>query len=356
MEEGRKLDRTWLCSVLFLDIVDYSSQSVEVQIAWKRFLNDALAEALQQVAVEDRVIIDTGDGAAICFLGDPEAAMLVSLSLRELVLKRAEKADAGPRVRLGINLGPVKLVRDINGNLNALGDGINIGQRIMSFAEPNEILVSRSYHEVVSRLSEDYRKLFTFGGVRQDKHVREHLVYRLLPPGSAQDSSRTPVEPDAAGTSETSKAQFDESTLQSIEACLVPFTGPIAGHLVRGQSRTAADVSVLCAELAKCLSPKEGGAFLASCRKELAAVDATSSAHHPADAASDVPLKSAEVEWDAEFLKQVEQDLAAYLGPIAKVMVRRAAATRKTRDDLYQSIASQISSERDREAFLATRK
>jgi class 3 adenylate cyclase len=43
-------------------------------------------------------------------------------------------------VRMGINLGPVKLVQDINGRTNALGDGINAGQRVMSFAADNQIL------------------------------------------------------------------------------------------------------------------------------------------------------------------------------------------------------------------------
>ncbi len=64
------------------------------------------------------------------------------------------KADAAPddNVRMGINLGPVKLVKDINGHPNIIGDGINVAQRIMSFARPGQIVVSRSYYDVVSNL------------------------------------------------------------------------------------------------------------------------------------------------------------------------------------------------------------
>src|SRR5471032_2920055 len=109
---------------------------------WKKRFNGYLTDAIREVAESDRVMLDTGDGAAICFLGAPEAAMFTALELcRHFSLDEREQAP-GLRVRLGINLGPVKLVRDINGALNAIGDGINAGQRVMSFAPENQILVA----------------------------------------------------------------------------------------------------------------------------------------------------------------------------------------------------------------------
>jgi hypothetical protein len=78
---------------------------------------------------------------------------------------------------MGINLGPVKLVKDINGHPNIIGDGINVAQRIMSFARPGQIVVSRSYYDVVSNLASEYAKLFSYEGSRTDKHVREHEIY-----------------------------------------------------------------------------------------------------------------------------------------------------------------------------------
>jgi hypothetical protein len=38
VEDHHKI-RTWLCSVVFLDIVSYSKQSVEVQMEWKERFN-----------------------------------------------------------------------------------------------------------------------------------------------------------------------------------------------------------------------------------------------------------------------------------------------------------------------------
>ncbi len=173
-------NRTFICSTVFVDLVEYSKKSVAEQLALKDRFTSLLAEALQGIDVNERIILDTGDGAAMSFLGDPENALFVGMSLRQ-AFQSADSADpAGTApVRIGINLGPVKLVKDINGHPNIVGDGINVAQRIMSFAESGQILVSRSFHDVVSCLSDDYGALFKFEGSRTDKHVRDHEVYAV---------------------------------------------------------------------------------------------------------------------------------------------------------------------------------
>jgi class 3 adenylate cyclase len=174
-------NRTFICSVVYYDIVDYSTKSVDVQIRLKEQLNRLTTEAIKNVAVNDRILLDTGDGAAICFLGDPEDALFVSMSLRDAILNATEQSTDDPLlVRFGINLGPVKLVNDINNRKNIIGDGVNVGQRVMSFAEPGQILVSRSYYEVVSCLTQEYAKLFHYIGMRADKHIRKHEIYSIL--------------------------------------------------------------------------------------------------------------------------------------------------------------------------------
>jgi class 3 adenylate cyclase len=164
--------RTLVCSVLFLDIADYSQKPVAEQLQLKQAFNQALAVALEHVAPRDRIILDTGDGAAITFMGDPEDGLFSSMAMRDL-------AGSVP-VRLGVNLGPVRLVKDLNGQMNIIGDGINVAQRVMSFARPGQLLVSRSFYEVVSCLSRDYASLFRHEGSRTDKHVRAHEVYAVV--------------------------------------------------------------------------------------------------------------------------------------------------------------------------------
>jgi len=172
-------NRTFICSVLFLDIIEYSQRSVAEQIRLKESFNAVLTEAITGVPTDDRIILDTGDGAAVSFLGDPEDAMFAGLSLRDAVA--GYDLTGGPKlhIRVGINLGPVRLVKDINGQPNIIGDGINVAQRVMNFAERGQILVSRSYYDVMVRLSEDYAQLFHYEGAKTDKHVREHEVYAI---------------------------------------------------------------------------------------------------------------------------------------------------------------------------------
>lgn len=179
-ERGNK---TIICSVFFLDIVEYSKKSVSGQISLKERFNAFLSTAIRDVPNNDRIILDTGDGAAISFLGDVEDALRAALSMRTSLLSEEGLIDPPLLVRMGINLGPVRLVKDINGQPNIVGDGINVAQRVMGFADPGQILVSRSYYDAASRLSQEYAGMFHFEGSRTDKHVREHEVYAIGYPG-----------------------------------------------------------------------------------------------------------------------------------------------------------------------------
>lgn len=187
-------NKTIICSILFLDIVEYSKKSVTGQISLKDRFNAYLSEAIHDVPVSDRIILDTGDGAAVNFLGDVESALTAALRLRESLLNEDPQAEPQLQVRIGINLGPVRLVRDINGQPNIVGDGINVAQRIMAFADASQILVSRSYYDAVSRLSSEYTGMFHYQGSRTDKHVREHEIYAIGYPGDQTSKSVAAVD------------------------------------------------------------------------------------------------------------------------------------------------------------------
>ena len=199
-------NRTFICSVVFIDLVGYSKKPVTEQIRLKTSLTSNLSEAIKDIPVNDRIILDTGDGAAISFLGDPEDALVVTLQLREMMMQEGMtatqvEASGDDAVRMGINLGPVKLVKDINGHPNIIGDGINVAQRIMSFARPGQIVVSRSYYDVVSNLASEYAKLFTYEGSRTDKHVREHEIYVVGHSEGALQKARDGMKDRASATS-----------------------------------------------------------------------------------------------------------------------------------------------------------
>jgi class 3 adenylate cyclase len=163
--------RTLVCSVLFLDLAGYSKLGVAEQIKLKHKFNEVLAASLADLEARDRVVIDTGDGAAIAFLDDPERALFAAIAIFDNVGELP--------VRMGINLGPVYLSKDINGQDNVIGDGINVAQRVMSFAEKGELLVSRSFYEVVLLLSGDYAAMFQPRAAQTDKHNRAHELYAV---------------------------------------------------------------------------------------------------------------------------------------------------------------------------------
>jgi serine/threonine protein kinase len=59
---------------------------------------------------------------------------------------------------------------------------------------------------------------------------------------------------------------------------------------------------------------------------------------------------------DPSVLDSVSRELAAFIGPIAKVVVKRAAERCSSVDDLYSAVAVEIDSEKDRSRFMSSKK
>jgi serine/threonine-protein kinase len=57
--------------------------------------------------------------------------------------------------------------------------------------------------------------------------------------------------------------------------------------------------------------------------------------------------------WDPVLLKKLENELTPLVGPMARVLVRRAAQLTQDASDLRQRLAQEIPEDRDRAAFLA---
>jgi hypothetical protein len=182
-------NRTFICSVIFIDICGYTKKSFNEQILIKERFNIHLAEAIKCIALNDRIVLDTGDGAAVGCIGDPADALAVAMNMRKAFMSDDSGIAPGLMVRIGINLGPVRILKDINNQMNMIGDGINVAERIMSFSEPGQLLISRSYYDMLSCLSQEYADLFHYQGSRTDKHVREHDVYAVEYNGTKMDSA-----------------------------------------------------------------------------------------------------------------------------------------------------------------------
>jgi class 3 adenylate cyclase len=251
---------TSLGTVLFVDVVGFSMLAAEEQVGLKRGLGAMLAGALQGLRAEDCITVDTGDGFAICYLGAPQDVLRVALALRQDFAARRARGEAAYSVRMGINLGPVHVLEDINGQRNAIGDGINTAQRIMGFAAPDQLLVSRSYHDVTSCLSPAYARVFAHVGVHEDKHVRPHEVWEVV--GDLPETAAGPAaEPEPRAPS---AVHFDPRVLRSVERDLAEVLGPLASLLVERAARRSRSLGQLYRSLGQEIpNPEERAAFLA---------------------------------------------------------------------------------------------
>jgi class 3 adenylate cyclase len=351
--------RTFIATVVFVDIVGYSERLVPQQVELKTRLNGLIAGVLEHVPAGDRMMLDTGDGAALCFLGDPEDALFAASNLR------ARTVAVGPELalRIGINLGPLRIVKDVNGQRNILGDGINVAQRVMSFAEPNQILVSRSFYEIVSRLSQEYTRLFHYLGIHRDKHVREHEVYVMTTGGTGATPAPDQAEAAAAapprGRVESSEfvpaatAGFDAAVLARIEGALAESIGPLARVLVRKAAKSAPDLPALCQLLDGALPESQRAAF----RRRLGDVGRPLSPPPPSPARPPATAPPAGTTpgrpLSPEVLAEAEDRLAVHIGPVAKLLVKRAAKQASNTKEFYEHLAGHIDDPQARRRFAA---
>lgn len=268
----KRNNRTWLCTVLFMDIVDYSKLSVDMQMLVKQSFSTLVSDALKNLPDEDCIKLDTGDGVALCYLGAPEDVLYAAIGLRDAFIEVKSICETCYSVRMGINLGPIKIIEDINGNRNTIGDGINVAQRIMSFSRPNQLLVSRAYYDVVSCLTDESPEMFTHIGVHSDKHVREHDVYevitsknRIQSPPPLQDITQTAVGTPGRDTG----IDLDERIQKIVREQLARIIGPMAGVLLKRAMKSSATLEELFEQLAEEIPTREEKDRFLDSRKNL---------------------------------------------------------------------------------------
>jgi len=376
MSDTDSQKRNWLGTVVFTDIVGYSKCSVDQQIDIKEHFNQLISESIASTEEAERVVIDTGDGIALCFLGDPEMAIVSSMDLRAEVVLQSRNASIPYEVRTGINVGPVRLVTDINGRFNVLGDGINVAQRVMSFAGPNQVLASRAFYDVAWCLSDAYSNLFQYYGIRKDKHLREHVLYEVI---TAEAETLTlerttevaPVMEEhtrvirsrlASETAPMSEAKWDAEILRRIENELMLYIGPLAKVVVRKEAARAMSLEDLQVRIAKSIPAGEKRqAYMAKVSDEENTGGDYSNHQTVAlsPKADSIPTQKAATpaadiapSWSAERLDELQSRLSQFVGPLAAMLVRKASRRARNDDELVKRLAEEINDPEDRDRFI----
>lgn len=353
-----------LGTIMFLDLVAYSKRSVDQQVALKTLFNELIAKAIDGVDASSRIMLDTGDGAAICFLGDPEEALVSARLLRDLL---RHKYNEKLSLRVGLHLGPVRMLKDINDRVNVVGDGINVAQRIMDFSSANQIMVSRAYFDVISRISDGADGLFEFLGERYDKHQRAHEIYRLLD----QPGARATVNDEATTLLTADLPSIPAEEVQGIEAELTRAIGPLAQVLMKktlGRARDAQGLRELLAVSIQDAAAREAfiqGRHSTSVRSQPLSQPLTQplttqppGAAPGARGSRTVPVSgrgpaSGVPNFEPAQLEVLERALSQHIGPLARTLVRREAARHQAWNALLQALAQQIDKAEDRQRFLA---
>ena len=172
--------RTLVCSVLFAEIAGYPQLPASEQLRRKRMLKAQVAQELVQVPMAERVVQEIESGIAVAFLVDAEAALVTAIGLQ---------AGAGNlALRIGLTLGTVHVVQDLNGQTAIVGEGVNDAQRVAAHAATGQALAADGYREVVSRLSPDHAAVFRVVALRSDARGREHELFEVRIAGAAAPS------------------------------------------------------------------------------------------------------------------------------------------------------------------------
>ncbi|MCW5745586.1 MAG: serine/threonine protein kinase [Alphaproteobacteria bacterium] len=166
------------------------------------------------------------------------------------------------------------------------------------------------------------------------------------------------IGPEQAFEAPTAILQMTtESTapyVAEIERRLAHYVGPIASYLVRSASGRTTSLEELCHSLGSSIDkPDSRAAFLREVLAPLRTGNAARFATSAGSIATAAPATAAIAQADVDL---AQADLAHYIGPIARLLVRRELEAAKNADDLWQRLATHIERPADREAFLRGRR
>ena len=140
----------------------------------------------------------------------------------------------------------------------------------------------------------------------------------------------------------TAGGGFDPALLKELEAALAPHLGPIARVAVHDAAQTAGTL----AELVRLLAWEIPDAAKDAFQKKFSDVSWVRS-----QPASGPATNRVAAHFSLEILAEAEHRLAQYLGPVARVVVKRAAVNARDEAELYLLLAAEIEDADDRKAF-----
>ena len=146
---------------------------------------------------------------------------------------------------------------------------------------------------------------------------------------------------------------WDAALLAQLEQQLVVYVGPVARMLVRKAALQVGSPRELVQHLAMAIPGEQDRLmFQRRMRGVLGGTIGSTVGTVGSSSVAASQMSGSLGPFDQALLEMARRDLAVYLGPIAKVLVKQAAAKAQTSHELYQRLAEHIPTAADRAAFL----
>ena len=212
-----------IASVLLAEIAGYEDRPVFEQIQFTSLTRQLLDGLIAETPGCDVSIIDREDSIALLFPADPLDCLALAKRLSDVL--QVDRRYGELPLRIGVNLGPVTVARDESGTARVTGPGIDDAQRVARAGELREILLSRAYYSVLSRVSMD-DGLLRHKAFISDERDQSFAIYQIPKPSAAlakADVPRTNL-PAAAGF----PARHSRARWSAVAASLLVIVGSLA--------------------------------------------------------------------------------------------------------------------------------
>jgi hypothetical protein len=198
----------------FTDIVSSTDPNLTTSEQARKIivLNNLIerTEVFRQRDLKSSLILPTGDGMAIGFNDSPEKPLLLAMELHKNLKKYNYNKREKERlfIRIGLDSGPIYLIKDLNGQENVWGPGIIMARRVMDLARSMNILASARISSDVRSLRSDYKSILHAVGDYSLKHGNKSLIYNVY--GDGFGNKRPPSEGRIV------KSRVEEEAIKSV--------------------------------------------------------------------------------------------------------------------------------------------
>lgn len=184
--------RTTQGYAIISDIVGFSEKESVTQVEWVAEFLQILGQAVRELKQFN--IFPTGDGAIVCIYheGPPsrETAILPLNFARTLLRLNTRKLF---KLRISINYSGMETLLDLS-SFEALvtsqiqvGNGINLAERLIHFAEPNEIVVTGQYYDQLLDVGFSMQPRFYIHRDVFVKHMRTLRLFSYKPTADEEE-------------------------------------------------------------------------------------------------------------------------------------------------------------------------